>query len=121
MRLPFIYITLIAITSLLTGCASQRTPQESNPEKRHLVGGWSEYTNITDDELQLFTNTTKELIGVTYQPTKLSKQIVSGMNYRFLCTATPLTLNPTSYQAIIQIYRPANGNPPTVTNIERIE
>ncbi|MFI3240511.1 MAG: hypothetical protein R3Y22_07990 [Bacteroidales bacterium] len=121
MRIAKQHILIIVATLLMASCSSQQISLDNSSEKSHLAGGWSEFMQINSDEMGVFEQATAQLLGVTYHPTEVSKQIVSGMNYRFRCTATPATLNPKSHQAIIQIYAPVNGNPPTITSIERAE
>lgn len=85
----------------------------------NTVGDWSAFEDPTDEDKAVFATAMKGHIGVTYVPLKVSKQIVNGTNYRFVCNATPATLNPQSFKATIRIFAPIDGLP-IITNIERI-
>lgn len=84
------------------------------------LGDWSPFEDPTDEDKAVFATAMKGLIGVTYVPLKVSKQIVNGINYRFVCDATPATLDPQSYKAGVRIYAPSVGLKPVITKIEKI-
>ncbi|KEQ11264.1 hypothetical protein GZ77_26300 [Endozoicomonas montiporae] len=53
-----------------------------------MAGGWSDFTiQITVEDKAAFDDALKGLLGVTYTPVAVSKQVVNGINYRFVCLA----------------------------------
>ena len=52
------------------------------------------------------------LDGVGYTPLSVQSQVVKGTNYRFLCEATTVTLEPQTSQAMVTVYKPlpSEGN-----------
>lgn len=76
-----------------------------------LVGGWAKFRQIIDGEQELFNKALNGLRGVAYEPFAVSTQIVSGMNYKFLCNATTVTNPPRDFLAEVIIYQPQNGDP----------
>lgn len=82
-------------------------------------GGWTPFGPVTAESKEVFARATKGLVGVSYVPLEVSTQIVAGTNYRFLCEGTPVTLEPLTFKALIEIYQPLDG-PPVITRIDRI-
>ena len=76
-----------------------------------LVGEWAKFRQITDEEQELLNKALNGLVGVVYEPFAVSTQIVSGMNYKFLCNATTITNPPRDFLAEVIIYQPQNGDP----------
>lgn len=76
-----------------------------------FAGGWSKYEKLTQGDEKVFKEAIGGIIGVKYTPNLVSRQIVAGMNYRFKCTARPVTPASTEYEAIVQIYAPLKGKP----------
>lgn len=76
-----------------------------------IAGGWSRYEKLTTEDETVFEEATQGIIGVSYTPLSVSRQIVSGTNYRFRCIARPSTIEPIQYEAIVQIYAPLKGKP----------
>lgn len=75
-----------------------------------LIGGWSVYNIPTPEELKIFKEAMKGLLGVKYSPTAVSTQLVEGTNYRFKAIATVI-LSGLTYEVIISIYQPLSGEP----------
>jgi hypothetical protein len=76
-----------------------------------VVGGWSPYRKPTAEDLAVFNEAIKGLIGVKYTPELVSTQVVAGMNYKFICIAEPSTVEPLQYKATVQIYAPLDAKP----------
>lgn len=87
----------------------------------NMAGGWSPRHPLTEQELGVFEQAMKGLVGVRYTPLEVSSQVVSGMNYRFVCLAESVTLVPKRYHAEIFIHQPLPGEgEPHVTEITRL-
>ncbi len=83
-------------------------------------GGWTPYvTPIPAEDLEVFKKALHGLVGVNYSPLAVAKQVVSGMNYRFFCNAHVVYPGAANEAAIVEIYKPLNGEP-HITSISRI-
>ena len=78
-----------------------------------LLGGYTIERNLSDDELALFNEATSGL-DVKYTPISVATQVVSGINYRFLCSYPEDGNNKMAY---VTIYKPLQGDA-KVTGIE---
>lgn len=84
------------------------------------VGGWSDFTfSVPQEDMDVFKKALKGFVGIDYKPVADAKQIVSGMNYCFLCEAKPMFPGATTYLALVHIYQPLQGNP-IIASIQRI-
>lgn len=86
-----------------------------------ICGGWSKFEPLTQEDVEIFQFATRGLLGVHYEPSSVSRQVVAGVNYRFRCTVIPVVLNPEEYDAIVQIYKPLEGEgEPFITSIKPV-
>ena len=88
-----------------------------------LLGGWStpDSPEITPELQELFDKATEGLLGVSYTPLALvGTQLVSGMNYCFLCEAKAVIPNAVPYYVNVTVYKDLEGNA-KVTDIEGVE
>lgn len=81
-----------------------------------LVGGWTAYHPLTPEDQQVFKEALNGFIGVNYEPSEVSTQLVNGTNYRYKCTAS-IPPAEVVWQAIVEIYKPINGKPHIVSII----
>ena len=88
-------------------------------ESDGLIGGWSDFTGLTSDDEDVFKQAIGSIKGVDYKAFKVSKQIVNGTNYRFICEGNPVVKDSNIFPAIVKVYQPVNGNA-VVTGIERV-
>lgn len=86
------------------------------------LGGWSPFTtDISSEELAVFNTAVAGLDGVVYMPLEVSKQVVAGMNYRFISSAKVVAPDTETYMVMIQIYAPLPGQgQPHITQITRL-
>ncbi|MCX7749656.1 MAG: hypothetical protein N2645_22610 [Clostridia bacterium] len=76
-----------------------------------MTGTYSAFkTDISQDELNVFKKAIGQLVGVNYQPLAVSSQVVSGINYKFFCNATPVYPNAITEPVIILIYEQLDGS-----------
>lgn len=79
-------------------------------ETQTLPGGWSPYHDLTPNDRKVFDEAIEGIVGVDYTPSKVSTQVIAGMNYRFKCTASaPPAL--VVWEAIVEIVKPLHGRP----------
>lgn len=81
-----------------------------------LVGGWTAYHPLTPEDQQVFKEALNGFVGVNYEPSEVSTQVVNGTNYRYKCTAS-IPPAEVVWQAIVEIYKPINGKPHIVSII----
>ena len=86
-----------------------------------LVGGWEnvshEAAKLPEDAQAAFDKATEGLEGSEYVPVALlSTQVVSGMNYCFLCQIIPANSDAGSTWALVYIYA-APGGSAEITNV----
>ena len=85
-----------------------------------LVGGWGDFSfTITPEAKNVFDQALKGLTGATYKPLAFATQVVSGLNYCFLCEGKVVVPGMPEFAALIYIYAPLEG-PPHITGIKRI-
>ncbi|MBR2352248.1 MAG: hypothetical protein IKA70_04865 [Alistipes sp.] len=116
---------LILVALMLGACGSKATKQQEQPqsEKRQLVGGYSEWKQITPQEMVIFKNATKRL-DVKYKANKVAHQVVSGINLRFMCHSV---LGEDRHVAFITIHVPPASDSvkqhemPKIIEIKRME
>ncbi len=77
--------------------------------KTDAFGGWTPSRIPTEEDLQVFGEAMEGLDGVGYTPLSVQSQVVKGTNYRFLCEATTVTLEPQTFQAMVMVYKPLPG------------
>ena len=85
-----------------------------------LAGGWSEWSfTITPDAAKVFEEALKGFSGVDYTPLAFATQVVSGMNYCFLCKGKVVYPDAPEFPAKVYIYQPLKGAP-HITEIKKI-
>ncbi len=97
--------------------------EESKESKERVVmtGGYTEQRPLSEQERALFHQLTQGLTGVAYTPESVATQVVAGINYRFVCKARTVTLDPETYQAEVTVYQPLPGQGEArITSIKRL-
>ena len=98
-------------------------PDTEKPIRR--VGGF-DYSKplgagLTDEEQKIFDTAMDGICGVGYQPIcLLGTQVVAGVNYAFLCRATPVYPESEHYIAIVTVFRDLKGNI-TLSKVQHLE
>lgn len=118
MKKIFIALFALAIVFAMAGCsANGANDLQSNPQS--VVGGFSQERELTQDEEELFKKAVAGLVSVQYTPLKVSTQVVSGTNYKFLCEGVTADASMTKSQYYITVYlAPGQDAEPEVTSIE---
>ena len=89
------------------------TVKEEPVQTAEAAGTWApaEDGTMTDEMMDIFEKAMEGMTGVEYTPIELLEtQLVSGMNYRFLCDAVTVVPGAESRKTIVTIYRDLNGN-----------
>lgn len=87
---------------------------ESGSATNDEHGGWSDFEELTEEDLKQFEKVMSGYVGATYTPSKVSKKIANGIICRYACIGRLATLGRETFQAIVEIYYPASGEKPTV-------
>lgn len=88
--------------------------------KSSKVGGYTPFQDLEKEDQDVFDAAFKGLDGVAYKPLKVSKQIVAGTNYIFMCEAEPVIKEPAKHYALVKIFAPLPGQgEPQITDIHR--
>ena len=77
-----------------------------------IAGGWEiPETPEVDEEIAAYVAAaTASEVGIAYYPVAvLATQVVEGMNYKLLCTATPVTEDPVSNYVVATMYVGLDG------------
>lgn len=86
------------------------------------VGSYSKYRMVTNEDLEIFNEAKKDLIGVEYEALIVAQQVVSGINYKFVCNARLPHIPDSPYLATMTVYSPLPGQgAPEVIDIKRID
>lgn len=84
-----------------------------------LMGGWSDFTDLAHEDEEVFKQAISSVKDVDYKALKVSKQIVNGTNYRFICEGNPAVRDSNIFPAIVKVYQPVNGNA-VIKEIKRV-
>ena len=90
-----------------------------------LLGGWTVTgdmtSQLTDDERAVFDQAIDGLVGAEYEPIAIiATQLVSGTNYAYLCTTTPVVPDAKPHWTIAVVYKDLQGNA-SLTNVADLE
>lgn len=89
-----------------------------------LCGGFTKFRPVGEDDLKVFQEAMGGLEGVDYEPLIVSTQVVAGTNYKFICNAEAVVLNPRPYLAEVSIFQPLPSEEeakPIVTGIHAVD
>ncbi|MCQ2386708.1 MAG: hypothetical protein MJ078_08615 [Clostridia bacterium] len=80
---------------------------------QELSGGWTlcdPAAPIPEDALSAFEKAMDGLTGVSYTPAALlEEQVVAGMNYCLLCSASAVVPDAVPYWAVVTVYAGVDG------------
>lgn len=116
-------VILLAILTVFTlvGCKKKEEIEEVAGED--IVGGFQELEDhtLTDEYKEIFEKAMEGYTGMNFEPLEiLAKQVVAGMNYRFLVNATAVVPNAETVKKIVTVYQDLSGNC-SITNVEDYE
>jgi hypothetical protein len=99
---------LLLAALLLFALAACGQKQAETPS----VGGWklTDDGALTEEAQSAFDKAMEGFVGVNYTPVALlGTQVVSGMNYSFLCEATVVYPDAQPYYAVVTVYQDTQG------------
>lgn len=80
----------------------------------------AEDQTVTAELKEIFEKAVQGYLGMEFEPLKLlATQMVSGMNYKFLCKGTSVSANPEVAEYVVIVYRDLKGNC-SVFSVERV-
>ena len=85
-----------------------------------VPGGWSSFEPLTEEDRKVFDEAMKGLVGVSYIPEKVSKQVVNGLNLRYFCYGRRATQGEAKFPAIVKIHVAPGSDKPQLTEIQRV-
>ncbi|SHO54025.1 hypothetical protein [Anaerocolumna xylanovorans] len=85
-----------------------------------MPGGWNYQAYLTPYDTYLFYHTMDINEDYFYIPLAVATQVVNGTNYRFITIAEPKDTTHTPYYALVEIYKPLEGDA-QITNITAID
>ena len=123
-----ILVLLLTVLALFGLCSCKKDePVEivedaDNMKDGQLLGGWSSEDEELTEELQtIFDKAMEGYTGMGFTPIKLTgKQVVSGMNYRFLCEGQAVVPEGKKGYYLVTVYRNLKGEC-RITGVEKTE
>lgn len=112
--IPIAIICVVAI--ILCIVLPGRNGGTEEGDSNETVGGWTlnsdiEPLTIPEKAEAAFERATKEYVGMSFKPIALlGSQVVSGMNYMFICEGTTVTQNPEASLKMVVVYNDLNDN-----------
>ena len=115
-------LTLAAAALAACGGPGRKAAKtEESKERVVMTGGYTEQRPLSEQEQALFHQLMQGLTGVAYTPESVATQVVAGINYRFVCKARTVTLDPETYQAEVTVSQPLPGQGEArITSIKRL-
>jgi len=95
------------------------TVEAATDNQLAALGGWSPFEAVPPEDRLVFRKAMEGFVGVKYEPEKVSKQIVNGVNFRFFCYGHPAVQGEHPFPAIVKIYV-APGGEAHITDIQRV-
>ncbi|MDO5592913.1 MAG: hypothetical protein Q4G57_08470 [Bacillota bacterium] len=128
---------VVGASVVLTACSSvemgKRTESfmesstASSAETLTMVGAWSpihgdQDSEISQDALKAFEKATKDLEGYTYEVIAvLGSQVVSGMNYVYLCKGEVVSPEASPEYLLVTVYEDLEGKAEITETEELLE
>lgn len=74
-----------------------------------MPGGWEFQPYLTNYDSFIFYNAIGQHEDYFYHPIAVAKQVVNGINYRFMTIAEPKRPDLTPHFAVVDIFQPPGG------------
>lgn len=127
------FILAAAMTASLAACGSSESDKKDTKENESMVteapdtentsdteeiidGGWTVNTefgkpDIPEEASKAFEKAMEGFAGTAYTPVAyLGSQVVAGQNFKFLCTAVPVTPDGKASLETVTVYNDLEGN-----------
>jgi uncharacterized membrane protein len=99
-------LSVVVVLTIVVGLAYSIHNGDNEPG---IVGGYSVDRALTADDVEVFKEAMSGLVGVVYEPTLVSTQIVAGVNYRFTTTATVVYPGAEPSTAYVYVFKSLDG------------
>lgn len=111
MKCNDVKIVLLSLLCMMVACKSIKIKEAEQQQRQTIVGGYTEFRELTDEDIRLFESTYDSNRKLT--PQYVATSIVAGINYRFLC------LDENGHEVIVVIFQPLPGKgEPYIKKIE---
>jgi predicted secreted protein/effector-binding domain-containing protein len=77
--------------------------------KTYVLGGWSAFSLMDAESEKVSQSVFRHLLGVNYTPLLVSKQLVNGTNYLFVCNARVVYPDAKFYAVLVKVHQPIKG------------
>lgn len=108
-----ILLTFFAVITLFGCKEKEKIDVDINTGPDTIVGGWQEPESdeIPIEAKAAFDRALEGYTGLGLNIVEyLGSQVVAGINYKFLCDATTITVNPETSKKIVTVYKDLQGN-----------
>lgn len=119
LKVAIVYLDLegnAIITKVVDFDIEDYVPKDEAKTNENIAGGWSvneelEAGKIDNDAKEAFDKALDGYASVGYVPIELlGIQVVSGINYAYLCKGTTVTEKPITSLSVLTVYKDTNGN-----------
>ncbi|ACA87416.1 MULTISPECIES: hypothetical protein [Shewanella] len=84
------------------------------------LGAYGPFTSEIDTQAkEAFSEAMEHFVGVDYSPVAVATQVVAGLNYAYFCNAQIPGLGSSVYPAMVNIYKPLDGDA-VITHIQKV-
>lgn len=80
-------------------------------EVTNMPGSWEYQPSLTTYDAFVFYNAIGQHEDYFYHPIAVAKQVVNGINYRFMTIAEPKQAGYAPHFALVTVYQPPGGQP----------
>jgi hypothetical protein len=105
------FISSLGVHVVIPADSDEKPRKVDEPASALTPGGWTPFGPLSEADKKVFNTAIKGLTGVNYEPRVVARQVVAGMNYDYLCKATPVVPDPNPYAAHVAIFAPLQGPP----------
>lgn len=106
-------LVLLSVLCMLVACKTTKvnTAESMDTQRHDLVGGYTEYRELDDNDRQLFESTYTDKRKLT--PQRVASCVVAGLKYRFVC------VDKRGREVVVVIFQPLPGRgEPRVVKVE---
>lgn len=73
-----------------------------------MSSDWTYHASLNTNDSLVFFHAIEHQTDYTYKPLVVAKQITTGINYRYICIATPKDATGMSHFSMVAIHKPFN-------------
>lgn len=76
----------------------------------NVAGGFTSFKQIAKEEKEIFEKALNGVVGVFRTPIAVATQVVSGVNYAFLCNSQSAYPGAAEYNDLVIVYKNLKGD-----------